>query len=78
MARSAQVGWVSAVGGSPTLRLAYTGQVGHVPDMALTGTASPPGGWLDMPGRSNSVVGGGLSSRIGQRVDYITVDGKLP
>lgn len=56
----------------------YQGQAGHVPDTALTGTAQPPAGWLDMPGRSNSVVGGGLSSRIGQRVDVITVDGRVP
>lgn len=56
----------------------YRGQAGHVPDSALSGTAQPPAGWLDMPGRSNSVVGGGLSSRIGQRVDVITVDGRVP
>ncbi len=56
----------------------YLGQAGHVPDTALTGMANPPTGWLDMPGISNSVVGGGLSSRIGQTVDVITVDGKVP
>ncbi|WP_179295943.1 RHS repeat-associated core domain-containing protein [Mesorhizobium sp. WSM4312] len=63
----------AARAGSP-----YQGQVGHVPDSALTGTAQPPGGWQDMPGRSNSVIGGGLSSRIGQNVDSVTVDGKIP
>jgi hypothetical protein len=31
-----------------------------------------------MPGKSNNVMGGGLSSRIGQKVDTITVDGKVP
>lgn len=56
----------------------YQGQVGHVPDTALTGIAHPPAGWLDMPGKSNSVIGGGLSSRIGQPVGVITVDGKVP
>ncbi len=56
----------------------YQGQAGHVPDTALTGTAQPPAGWLDMPGRSNSVVGGGLSSRIGKPVSVITVDGRVP
>lgn len=56
----------------------YQGQAGHVPDAALTGMPNPPAGWLDMPGRSNSVVGGGLSSRIGRTVDAITVDGKVP
>ena len=56
----------------------YQGQVGHVPDAALTGQAQPPAGWLDMRGISNNAAGGGLSSRIGQRVDIITVDGKIP
>jgi hypothetical protein len=56
----------------------YQGQAGHVPDTALTGLPNPPAGWLDMPGRSNSVVGGGLSSRIGQGVSTITVDGRVP
>jgi len=56
----------------------YSGQAGHVPDAAISGSANPPGGWLDMPGRSNSVVGGGLSSRIGQRLDVITVNGVIP
>lgn len=56
----------------------YRGQAGHVPDTALTGSANPPQGWLDMPGRSNSVIGGGLSSRIGQKVDVITIDGEVP
>ena len=56
----------------------YHGQAGHVPDTALTGKPTPPGGWRDMPGRSNSVAGGGLSSRIGKRIDVITIDGKVP
>jgi hypothetical protein len=56
----------------------YQGQAGHVPDTALTGRAHPPGGWLDMPGRSNSVVGGGLGSRVGATVDRITIDGVVP
>jgi len=56
----------------------YLGQAGHVPDTALTGMPNPPMGWLDMPGTSNSVIGGGLSSRIGQRIDLIAVDGIVP
>jgi RHS repeat-associated protein len=56
----------------------YSGQAGHVPDTALTGQANPPGGWLDMAGRSNNIAGGGLSSRIGKPVDIITIDGKVP
>jgi hypothetical protein len=56
----------------------YQGQVGHVPDTALTGLANPPAGWLDMPGTSNNVAGGGLSSRIGQAINVITVDGRVP
>jgi hypothetical protein len=56
----------------------YLGQAGHVPDTALTGLADPPDGWLDMPGTVNNVIGGGLSSRIGQTVDAITVDGAVP
>jgi RHS repeat-associated protein len=56
----------------------YEGQAGHVPDTALTGQARPPGGWLDMAGRSNNIVGGGLSSRIGQTIKAIMVDGKKP
>src|SRR5262249_6103142 len=63
----------AALAGQP-----YQGQVGHVPDTALTGQAVPPAGWLDMPGTSNNVIGGGLSSRIGQAVDVITVDGQIP
>lgn len=56
----------------------YSGQAGHVPDTALSGKASPPAGWLDMAGKSNNIAGGGLSSRIGTRVDVITIDGKIP
>jgi hypothetical protein len=73
----------SAAARSERLRAAragqpYLGQAGHVPDTALTGLPDPPAGWLDMPGTSNNVAGGGLSSRVGQSVDAITVDGKLP
>jgi hypothetical protein len=56
----------------------YSGQVGHVPDTAITGMPVPPAGWLDMPGASNQVAGGGLASRIGQRIDVVTVSGRLP
>jgi len=31
-----------------------------------------------MPGKSNSVAGGGLGSRIGQQIDIVTVDGQIP
>jgi len=53
-----------------------TGQVGHVPDTALSGKAEPPGGWLDMAGKPNDVAGGGLSSRIGQPLHRMPIDGK--
>jgi hypothetical protein len=53
-------------------------QVWHVPDAALTGKAFPPGSWLDMPGTSNNVAGGGLSLRIGQTEEVITVDCQRP
>src|SRR5262249_39319220 len=56
----------------------YQGQAGHVPDTAISGKPVPPGGWLDMAGTSNNVAGGGLSSRIGQTIDVITIDGKVP
>ncbi len=56
----------------------YQGQVGHAPDTAITGAPNPPGGWVDMPGTSNNVIGGGLSSRIGRPISVITVDGKIP
>ena len=56
----------------------YSGQAEHVPDTAISGQANPPGGWLDMTGRSNNIVGGGLSSRIGTRIDRITIDGRIP
>ncbi|MEV4352142.1 polymorphic toxin-type HINT domain-containing protein [Actinoplanes sp. NPDC049596] len=55
--------------------VAYTGQAGHVPDTAVTGMANPPAGWLDMPGKSNSVAGGGLSSRIGTTIRGMLIDG---
>ncbi|TCL70684.1 RHS repeat-associated protein [Hydrogenispora ethanolica] len=53
----------------------YIGQVGHVPDTAISGSAIPPMGWLDMPGVSNQVVGGVLGSRVGQTIKVILVDG---
>jgi hypothetical protein len=56
----------------------YQGQVGHVPDTAITGQATPPAGWVDMPGTSNQAAGGGLSSRIGTQMEVITVDGQIP
>ncbi|WP_299749667.1 RHS repeat-associated core domain-containing protein [uncultured Tateyamaria sp.] len=56
----------------------YQGQTGHVPDTAVTGLADPPGGWLDMAGRSNQRAGGPLGSRIGSQVDHFTVDGVRP
>jgi len=56
----------------------YQGQAGHVPDTALSGIPQPPDGWIDMPGKSNNVVGGGLGPRVGTVVDRITVDGKVP
>ncbi|HJQ41170.1 MAG TPA: RHS repeat-associated core domain-containing protein [Thermoanaerobaculia bacterium] len=56
----------------------YAGQVGHVPDTAISGQAEPPAGWLDMPGTSNQCCGGGLSSRLGQPIRVVTVDGRVP
>lgn len=56
----------------------YQGQAGHVPDTAVTGSAQPPAGWLDMPGFSNQIAGGALASRIGQVLTRFTVDGILP
>jgi len=56
----------------------YSGQAGHVPDTAITGQASPPAGWLDMPGTSNQVCGGVLGSRLGQVISGFTVDGATP
>uniref|UniRef100_UPI0013E40A06 hypothetical protein n=1 Tax=Actinacidiphila soli TaxID=2487275 RepID=UPI0013E40A06 len=56
----------------------YTGQAGHVPDSAISGTAQPPAGWLDMPGKSNSVAGGVLGSRIGVLLRGFTIDGGPP
>lgn len=63
----------AAVAGQP-----YSGQVGHVPDTAITGNPQPPCGWLDMPGTSNQVAGGVLGSRIGNLISHFTVDGVLP
>lgn len=56
----------------------YVGQAGHVPDTAISGTARPPLGWLDMPGVSNSVAGGALGPRIGQLLNRFTIDGIAP
>jgi hypothetical protein len=56
----------------------YSGQAGHVPDTAISGKPCPPAGWQDMPGISNSVIGGGLEPRIGQIISVITVDGSVP
>ena len=56
----------------------YTGQAGHVPDTAISGMPDPPAGWLDMPGASNPAAGGGLGRRLGQRIDLVTVDGRVP
>jgi hypothetical protein len=56
----------------------YTGQAGHVPDTAITGSPIPPGGWMDMPGVSNNCCGGVLGSRLGQIMNGITVNGKRP
>jgi RHS repeat-associated protein len=56
----------------------YEGQVGHVPDTAISNQAEPPAGWLDMPGTSNQCCGAGLGSRIGKPIRVITVDGKVP
>ena len=56
----------------------YQGQAGHVPDTAVTGMAVPPGGWLDMAGVSNNAAGGVLSHRVGQRIDFYTIDGIKP
>jgi hypothetical protein len=56
----------------------YKGVVGHVPDTAITGQTMPPMGWMDLPSKVNSKLGGGLSSRLGKRVDVITVDGVIP
>ena len=56
----------------------YQGQAGHVPDTAVTHMPNPPGGWLDMDGVSNNAAGGPLASRIGQRIDFYTIDGVKP
>jgi RHS repeat-associated protein len=56
----------------------YQHQAGHVPDTAVTGLAVPPMGWLDMPGRSNSVCGGVLGPRVGKAFDLFTVNGVIP
>ena len=56
----------------------YMGQVGHVPDVALTGMAEPPMGWLDMPGYSNQAAGGVLGRRIGDVVKRILINGAAP
>jgi RHS repeat-associated protein len=56
----------------------YTGQAGHVPDTAISGTATPPAGWLDMPGKSNSIAGGVLGSRVGVLLRGFTVNGGPP
>ena len=56
----------------------YQGQAGHVPDTAVTGMAVPPGGWLDMAGVSNNAAGGLLGHRVGQRIDFYTIDGVKP
>ena len=56
----------------------YQGQVGHVPDTAVTRMAVPPGGWLDMTGVSNNAAGGLLVHRVGQRIDFYTIDGIKP
>jgi RHS repeat-associated protein len=53
----------------------FMGQAGHVPDTAITGMASPPLGYLDMAGKSNSAMGGLLGSRVGQQLDAILIDG---
>ncbi|MGA7615197.1 MAG: RHS repeat-associated core domain-containing protein [Thermoanaerobaculia bacterium] len=56
----------------------YSGQVGHVPDTAISGEAVPPAGWLDMAGTSNQCCGGGLANRIGTPIRVVTVDGQVP
>ena len=37
--------------------------------------AVPPGGGLDMTGVSNNAAGGLLVHRVGQRIDFYTIDG---
>jgi RHS repeat-associated protein len=56
----------------------YSGQAGHVPDSAISGTGYPPAGWLDMPGKSNSIAGGVLGSRVGVLLRGFTVNGGPP
>ena len=63
----------AARGGTP-----YQGQAGHVPDTAVTGQVSPPGGYLDVRGNSNGIAGGCIGNCIGETIDGFTVDGKLP
>ncbi|MGW1212968.1 RHS repeat-associated core domain-containing protein [Streptomyces sp. NPDC002499] len=63
----------AARAGSP-----YTGQAGHVPDSAVSGTGQPPAGWLDMPGKSNSIAGGVLGPRVGVLLRGFTVNGGPP
>lgn len=56
----------------------YSGQAGHVPDTAISGSAEPPLGWMDMPGASNSIAGGVLGSRVGTVLSSFTVGGLVP
>ena len=62
---------------NPRTRQAWTKTESPIGCGAEISIVSPYSGWLGMPGTSNSVVGGGLSSRIGKRVDAISVDGSV-
>lgn len=56
----------------------YSGQVGHVPDTAVTGQANPPCRWLDMPGTTNQRAGAPLGRRVGKFITHYLVGGALP
>lgn len=49
---------------------------GHVPDSALSGKAHGVVGILAMTRKANSIVGGGLWSRVGKRITRILVEEK--
>lgn len=55
----------------------YGGQVGHIPDTAVTGQANPPCGWLDMPGTTNQRAGA-PGPRVGKFITHYLVGGALP
>jgi hypothetical protein len=53
----------------------YRYQVGHSPDVALSGTPYSMMDTMDQRPMSNSVIGGGLSQRIGDHIRVFKLDG---